>query len=143
MAWVYILLCSDGTYYVGSTVDLERRFGQHQAGEGAAYTRRRLPVVLLWAAQFSSIRDAFDYEKRVQGWGRAKREALMGGRFDLLPVLASRSWSATQVKEADELPEVPSRAASRDEPVMPWDGDVVAADDPDDPWARPVPRVEG
>ena len=98
MAWVYILECSDGTYYVGSTTDLERRVSQHQLGEGASYTRHRLPVRLLWSADFGRIDEAFAFEKRVQGWSRPKREALMDGRFTELRGLASRSWAARRAR---------------------------------------------
>ena len=55
MGWVYILLCADGSYYVGSTIDLEQRVVSHQLGLGAVYTRRRLSVELLWSAEFSRI----------------------------------------------------------------------------------------
>src|SRR4051794_22002500 len=88
MAWVYILECSDGTYYVGSTTDLDARLFQHQSGEGAAYTRRRLPVSLVWASAFDSVVDAFAFEKQVQNWSRAKRQALIDGRFGDLSGLA-------------------------------------------------------
>ena len=94
MAWVYILECADGSYYVGSTTDLERRVSEHQLGEGAAYTKRRRPVRLVWAVDFNRVDEAFLFEKRVQGWSRRKREALIAGRFDALPGLASRSWAA-------------------------------------------------
>ena len=93
MAWVYILLCADGSYYVGSTVNLGRRLWEHNhSDKGATYTKRsgRRPVVLAWSAEFSSVRDAFDFEKRVQGWGRKKREALMRGDYDELIALARR-----------------------------------------------------
>ena len=90
MAWTYILECSDGSYYVGSTKHLERRVGEHNAGLGAEYTRRRRPVRLLWSVEFTRIDDAFAFEKRVQGWSRKKREALMRGEFDALPELARR-----------------------------------------------------
>ncbi|HET8961531.1 GIY-YIG nuclease family protein, partial [Nocardioides sp.] len=65
---------------------------QHNLGLGAAYTRvrRRRPVRLVWAAEFNRVEDAFLYEKQVQGWSRAKRIALIEGRFDALPDLASR-----------------------------------------------------
>ena len=99
MAWTYLLECSDGTYYVGSTVDLERRVAQHDAGERAAYTRRRRPVRLVWAAEFDRIAEAFAFEKRVQGWNRRKRRALIEGRWDSLPELASRSWAARRARE--------------------------------------------
>jgi putative endonuclease len=88
MAWVYILECSDGSFYVGSTVDLEGRVSQHQSGDGATYTRRRRPVRLAWAADFARVDEAFAFEKRVQGWGRAKRIALIEGRWSDLPALA-------------------------------------------------------
>jgi len=88
MAWVYILECADGSFYVGSTVDLERRVSQHDRGEGAAYTRHRRPVRLVWAADFERVDEAFAFEKRVQGWGRAKRVALIEGRWSDLPALA-------------------------------------------------------
>ena len=100
MAWVYILLCADGTYYVGSTINLERRLWEHNhSDEGATYTKRRgrRPVTLVWSADFSSIKDAFAFEKRVQGWSRKKREALMRGDYDALIALARRK--AMQVRE--------------------------------------------
>ena len=92
MAWTYILECRDGSLYVGSTVDLDQRLGRHQTGEAAAYTRprRRRPVRLAWAGQFDRIEDAFRFEKQVQGWSRQKRLALIEGRYDDLPELASR-----------------------------------------------------
>jgi putative endonuclease len=92
MAWTYLLECADGSFYVGSTVDLERRVAQHDAGLGAAYTRprRRRSVRLAWAGELASIEDAYLFEKRVQGWGRAKRLALIEGRLEDLPGLASR-----------------------------------------------------
>jgi len=92
MAWTYIIECADGSLYVGSTTDLERRVSQHNLGLGSAYTRlrRRRPVRLVWAAEFERVEDAFHYEKQVQGWSRAKRMALIEGRLGDLPDLASR-----------------------------------------------------
>src|SRR5215510_6800206 len=77
MPWVYILTCCDGSTYVGSTTDLERRVWQHQNGEGAAYTRRRRPVELAWCQDFDRVDEAWAFEKRLQTWGRAKRLALI------------------------------------------------------------------
>ena len=90
MAWTYILECADGSLYVGSTRDLDRRISEHDAGLGSAYTRRpgRRPVRLAWAVQMERLDDAFRYEKQVQGWSRAKRLALIEGRLDDLPGLA-------------------------------------------------------
>jgi putative endonuclease len=91
MPHMYILRCSDGTLYVGSTWDLERRLAQHNRGEGAAYTARRRPVTLLYCEDYDRIDEAFRREKQVQNWGRAKRMALVEGRFDDLPGLSSSS----------------------------------------------------
>ncbi|MGY2873780.1 putative endonuclease [Marmoricola sp. URHA0025 HA25] len=88
MAWVYLLECSDHSYYVGSTTDLPARLHQHESGLGAAYTARRRPVRLVWALEFESVVDAFAFEKQVQNWSRAKRQALIDGRLGDLPVLA-------------------------------------------------------
>ncbi|NVM94026.1 GIY-YIG nuclease family protein [Arthrobacter wenxiniae] len=88
MPHVYILKCNDGSYYVGSTWNLERRLLQHNAGEGAAYTRRRRPVALVWAQEHDRVDSAFAVEKQIQGWSRAKREALIEGRLKDLPVLS-------------------------------------------------------
>ena len=104
MGWVYILECADGTFYCGSTTDLDLRVWQHNEGLGASYTRRRRPVKLAWAAQFERIDEAFAFEKRVQGWGRAKRLALIEGRHGDLPGLSSRSFAALQERKAAPPP---------------------------------------
>ena len=85
---MYILECVDGTYYTGSTIDLERRLEQHQNGEGANYTQKRLPVKLVYFEEFGRIDDAFYREKQVQGWSRAKKEALIDNNPGLLHDLA-------------------------------------------------------
>jgi putative endonuclease len=85
---MYILECADGTYYTGSTIDLERRFEQHQNGEGANYTKKRIPVKLVYVEKFNRIDEAFYREKQVQGWSRAKKEALIDNNPVLLPDLS-------------------------------------------------------
>jgi len=92
MPWTYILRCADGSYYVGSTWDLDARLAQHNSPtEGAAYTRRRQPVALVWCAWYDRIEDAYAFEKQVQGWNRRKREALIRGDFEALPDLSRRA----------------------------------------------------
>ena len=85
---MYILRCSDGSYYTGSTRDLESRLYEHQNGLGAVFTKKRLPIKLVYCEEFERIDDAFYREKQVQGWSRAKKEALIRGQYDLLPKLA-------------------------------------------------------
>ena len=92
MPFVYILRCADGSYYVGSTRDLDRRVQEHAAGHGAAYTSTRLPVALVFAQEFDRVDEAYLMEKRVQGWSRAKREALIDGRYNDLPRLSKKRF---------------------------------------------------
>jgi putative endonuclease len=79
---MYILECSDGTYYVGSTWHVLERVQQHNDGQGSAYTRRRLPVMLVCTEEYASIAEAYGREKQVQGWSRRKRRALIEGRYE-------------------------------------------------------------
>jgi len=86
--YMYILKCSDGSYYVGSTKDLERRLMQHQNGEGANHTKKRLPVKLVYYEEFDRIDEAFYREKQIQGWSRKKKEALINNKPEELPLLS-------------------------------------------------------
>lgn len=86
--WVYILESADGSYYTGSTSNLELRLAQHQAGEGSNHTKKRLPVKLIYFEEFQRIDNAFYREKQVQGWGRNKKEALIKGMPEELKKLA-------------------------------------------------------
>lgn len=85
---MYILECADGSYYTGSTKDLERRLWEHQNMLGANYTKKRLPLKLVYYEEYSRIDEAFYREKQVQGWSRKKKESLINGKPELLPKLA-------------------------------------------------------
>jgi predicted GIY-YIG superfamily endonuclease len=88
-AFVYILRCADGAYYVGSTrAELEQRIGQHNAGHFGGFTATRRPVALVWSQDFDRITDAIAAERQLKGWSRAKKEALIRGDLDLLHELA-------------------------------------------------------
>jgi len=91
-AFVYILRCNDGSYYVGSTRgdDVDRRLSEHQQGLYDGYTAARLPVVLAWSGGFDRIVDAIAFERKLKGWSRAKKEALIAGEWERQPDLASR-----------------------------------------------------
>ena len=88
--YVYILECSDGSYYTGSTKDLWHRLREHHDGEAANYTRRRLPVVLVYYEVFDRIDEAFEREKQIQGWRRVKKEALIKRNQERLPQLSKK-----------------------------------------------------
>ena len=86
--YMYILLCSNGQYYTGSTTYLEKRLAQHQIGEGANFTRKHLPVELIYFEEYDRIDEAFYREKQVQGWSRKKKEALIRGETNKLHLLS-------------------------------------------------------
>ncbi len=85
---MYILKCSDNSYYTGSTNNIELRLWQHQNGEGANHTKKRLPVKLIFVEEFERIDIAFEKEKQVQGWSRKKKEALVNGNYNQLHELS-------------------------------------------------------
>jgi tRNA/rRNA methyltransferase/putative endonuclease len=89
MAYTYMLRCSDGSLYVGSTHDVELRVEQHSAGRVEGHTASRLPVELVWCQHFGDIGEAWAMEQRVKGWRRAKKIALIEGRFIDLPALSA------------------------------------------------------
>ncbi len=85
-----MLRCADGSFYVGSTWNLEHRLYEHEIGEGAEYTKRRRPVELVWVEEYERVADAFAREKQVQNWSRVKRQALIDRCYADLPALAER-----------------------------------------------------
>ncbi len=105
---MYILLCSNDQYYTGSTKYLELRLQQHQNGEGANFTKKHLPVKLVYYEEFSRIDHAFYREKQIQGWSRKKKEALIKGELHKLPEL---SRSKNIVSPA------PSTSSGADDPL--------------------------
>ena len=89
---VYILRCSDGSYYTGMTSDLGLRLAEHEQGlDIRAYTFSRRPVVLVWSESFASHDEAFRCERQLKGWRRVKKEALIRGEVGSLPSLARSS----------------------------------------------------
>jgi putative endonuclease len=94
-AFLYILRCSDGSYYIGTTrTALEIRLAQHNAGTLGGYTARRRPVTLVYSQWFDRITDAIENERKLKGWSRAKKEALMRGDLEALRQLSARRSSS-------------------------------------------------
>lgn len=91
MPFFYLLECSDGSYYAGSTIELSQRVIQHEAGFGARYTKSRRPVKLVYYEEYERVEEAFVREKQVQGWKRKKKQALIAGQHQMLPVLSRTS----------------------------------------------------
>ena len=96
-AYLYILRCADGSYYVGTTTgSLEKRVAEHQAGTHGGYTALRRPVALVFHEHFERLEDAAAAERRVKGWRREKKEALIWGEFAALRFLARRGATAVR-----------------------------------------------
>ena len=91
MPWTYLLRCADDSFYVGSTGrPIEARLQEHMDGIGAEYTKRRRPVTLAWAGEFETTAEAYAMERRVHGWSRKKKLALIAGDWDAVRAAARR-----------------------------------------------------
>ena len=97
-AWVYILECNDGSFYTGHTTDLELRVAQHKAGKGGQWTRKRQPVTVVFSQEMPDKDSAFQAERRIKGWSRAKKEALIANNWDLVVYLAKKPQFRTVSK---------------------------------------------
>lgn len=92
--WVYMLHCSDDTYYVGVTNEIGRRYNEHvHSRNPGAYTHELRPVKLVYSTTFSYILDAITWEKQIKRWSKNKKEALIRGDFETLPTLAEKDFS--------------------------------------------------
>jgi len=91
--YVYIVKCSDDSYYTGVTNDYERRVWEHNNGyDPRSYTFNRRPVVLMYCEHFPDIMQAIAWEKQLKGWSRKKKEALFRNDWAEIKALAkSRS----------------------------------------------------
>jgi predicted GIY-YIG superfamily endonuclease len=85
-----MLHCRGGAYYVGHTDHLESRIAAHEQGVMASFTRDRLPVTLVWSEQFSTRAEALEMERRIKGWSRTKKMALIRNDWAAISLLAKR-----------------------------------------------------
>ena len=93
VSYVYILLCSDGTYYTGVTSNLTSRIQSHKNGSyKGSYTYYRRPVELKFYAEFTDINLAIEKEKQIKNWSKSKKEALINDEFNQLPRLAKKKF---------------------------------------------------
>jgi putative endonuclease len=93
-AYLYIVRCSDGSLYIGTTrSSLGLRIAQHNSGAFEGYTASRRPVVLIFSEWFDRIADTIENERKLNKWSRAKKEALIRGDMDALRQLSKRKTS--------------------------------------------------
>ena len=98
--YVYMLRCSDGSYFVGHTNDLEHRLVAHERGGIEGYTLSRRPVELVFSDQFSTRQEAFHRERQIKGWSMSKKEALIKGDWDGLVEFFNRSSGQAILRQA-------------------------------------------
>jgi putative endonuclease len=92
-SYVYMLKCADNTYYTGVTSNLSKRFEEHQNGiHKNSYTFKRRPLELVFYAEFTDINNAIEKEKQIKKWSKAKKEALINGKYDSLVNLAKKKF---------------------------------------------------
>ncbi|WP_034061102.1 GIY-YIG nuclease family protein [Lacinutrix jangbogonensis] len=91
--YVYILECSDKSYYTGFTSKLQARVIEHQTGKYPdSYTHNRRPIKLVFHAEFTNLNQAIESEKQIKKWSRAKKEALINNAFENLPNLSKKKF---------------------------------------------------
>ena len=92
-SYVYILKCSDDSYYTGITSNLTKRVSEHKAGKYKdSFTYSRRPIELVFYAEFTDINFAIETEKQIKKWSRIKKEALTNDDYDKLPNLAKKKF---------------------------------------------------
>jgi len=96
---VYILKCADDSYYVGQTHDIVQRVAQHQDGTFAGYTSARRPITLVWRESVQTDDEAFRLERKLKGWTRVKKEALIAGDFERLHDIVKNERKIREAKK--------------------------------------------
>jgi putative endonuclease len=113
---IYILLCADGSYYTGLTrKEVDERVSEHNNSTYDGYTSRRRPVKLVYSAHLELLTEAIDTERRIKGWSRAKKEALIRGDYDALPALAARRKRSPMRGSGSSSFETPAARVPQDE----------------------------
>ena len=90
--YLYILKCNDDSYYTGHTDDIERRLSEHFKGGMACYTKKRLPIELVYMQEFPTRYEALSAERQVKRWSRKKKEALIQDNWEELQRLAKKNF---------------------------------------------------
>lgn len=96
--WTYMLHCRGGYFYVGHTDNLDDRIAQHQSGSVPGFTADHLPVTLVWSEEFQTRIEAQETERKLKGWSKAKKLALIRGDWARIAALAKGAAPT----EADE-----------------------------------------
>ena len=109
--WTYMLHCADQTFYVGHTDNLDRRIAEHQSGVLGGYTSTRLPVVLVWSEYFQTRIEALEAERKLKGWSKAKKLALIRGDWARISALAKSRKGEGRASTSSAQTEIGAAAA--------------------------------
>ncbi len=85
---MYMLKCSDGSYYIGHTDDIDKRISEHMQGEVSGYTKTRLPIKVVYVQSFGTRDEAINAEQQIKGWTRKKKEALIREDWETIKKLS-------------------------------------------------------
>jgi putative endonuclease len=92
------LKCADSSYYTGITNNIEKRLIEHNSGfNKECYTYKRRPLNLEFYQEFNDVLQAIYFEKKIKGWTRVKKQALINGQWDMIQIL-SECRNATHYK---------------------------------------------
>ena len=94
--YVYILLCSDSSYYIRHTDDIEKRIAEHNLGESGCYTTTRLPVKVVFIDTFATRYEALAMERQIKKWSRKKKEALIEGDWNKIGLLSKKCFKKNE-----------------------------------------------
>jgi len=105
--FTYMLRCSDKSYYVGHSDDLERRLAQHETGATGGYTATRRPIQLAWFEEFPTREEAKVVEVKLKKWSRRKKGVLIAGHIEELRLAARKDWASYRQPRARESGRLP------------------------------------
>jgi predicted GIY-YIG superfamily endonuclease len=111
--WAYMLHCRGGYFYTGHTEDLELRIAQHQSGQLPGFASDHAPVALVWSQEFATRYEALAAERRIKGWSRAKKMALIQGDWLKISELAKRKNSPSTSSGRTDVRGTSERLSSR------------------------------
>jgi len=87
--FMYMLKCSDDSYYIGHTDDIDKRISEHNQGKINGYTKKRLPVKVVYVQDFMTRDEAINAEQQIKGWSRKKKEALINNDWEMIKKLSN------------------------------------------------------
>ena len=111
--WAYLLHCRGGYFYAGHTDHLERRIADHRSGQMPGFASAHLPVELVWSQEFTTRYEALQAERRIKGWSRAKKLALIRDDWGEISNLSKKKGSPSTSSGRTDVRGTSERLSSR------------------------------